>query len=68
LGIVCWAAAENVWNVDAPHLGQKDAPGLTSELQLEQYNRGGVKERPQPEQKVSPASYGVLQLLQRSFS
>jgi len=47
---------EAVWKVEEPHFGQKATPALTSELHLLQYSRGGVRERPQPVQKVSPGS------------
>ena len=53
--------------IDVPHFGQKATPGLISNLQLGQiFFCCGASERPQPLQNVSPASYGVLQLGQRS--
>ncbi len=56
-GAAC-AGAEAVlaWKVEAPHFGQKATSGFISVLQLGQYVLGGTSERPQPEQKVSPAS------------
>ena len=70
-----WGAEEGIaacvpesdWKTDVPHLGQKATPGLISNLQLGQmFFCCGASERPQPLQNVSPASYGVLQLGQRS--
>jgi hypothetical protein len=58
-------AFETAENVVAPQRGQKEAPDFSSLLQFEQYTFAAVKGRPQPEQKVSPRSYGVLQFEQR---
>ena len=58
-------AFETAENVVAPQRGQKEAPDFSSLLQFEQYTFGAAKGRPQPEQKVSPRTYGVLQFGQR---
>lgn len=47
--------------VVAPQRGQNEAPDFNSLLQFEQYIFAAVNGRPQPVQKVSPGSYGVLQ-------
>jgi hypothetical protein len=52
--------------VEAPQFGQKEALGFNSAWQLGQYVFDCFNERPQPEQNVSPSSYGVLQLGQRN--
>src|SRR5260370_5752896 len=66
-GGIAACVPETDWKADDPHFGQKATPGLISNLQLEQiFFCCGASERPQPLQNVSPASYGVLQLEQRS--
>ena len=45
--------AESVWKMEAPHLGQKEASGFSSALQLGQIV---LSDLPQPVQNVSPAS------------
>jgi len=60
-----FCACEIAEKVVAPQRGQKAVPALSSLLQFEQYTFAVTKGRPQPVQKVSPRSYGVLQFAQR---
>ena len=63
-GCAFWAF-ETAEKVVAPQRGQKETPDFNSLLQFGQYTFAAVNERPQPVQKVSPRSYGVLQCAQR---
>lgn len=65
-GVAACVGGED-WKVDAPHFGQYAKPGFISALQFGQNFFCGANERPQPLQKVSPSSYGVLQLGQRNL-
>src|SRR5215469_15902335 len=63
-GCAFWAL-ETAEKVVVPQRGQKEAPDFSSLLQFGQYTFAAVNGRPQPVQKVSPRSYGVLQCAQR---
>lgn len=60
-----FCAFETTEKVVVPQRGQKETPDFSSLLQFGQYTFAAVNGRPQPVQKVSPRSYGVLQCVQR---